>query len=102
MNNTKNKNYTKIALALPVAAALAAAIVYRKPLLRTANTLIDKTGGLSKTIIPTAAALGTKIVGTKAGGGMLSSMLVRGPVAMIAGGLVTYALSKLRRNPAKA
>ncbi len=93
-------NYTKIALALPIAAALAAAIVYRKPLLRTANNLIDKTGGLSKTIMPAVAALGTKIAGTKEGGSMLSSMFVNGPVAMIAGGLVTYAMSKLRHKSA--
>ncbi len=96
MKHTNNRNYSKLALALPIAAGLAAAIFYRKPLLSAAGSLLDKSGGLGKAIIPAVAAIGTQFAGSKAKGGMLSSMLTRGPGAMLAGGLVTYAMSKLR------
>jgi hypothetical protein len=98
-----NTNSKRLALALPLAAAgVAAAIYYRKPLLSAAGSLLDKSGGWGKAIMPAVAAIGTQFAGSKAKGGMLSSLLTRGPGAVIAGGLVTYAMSKLRRSPSKA
>jgi hypothetical protein len=98
-----NRNSKRLALAIPLAAAgVAAAIYYRKPLLNTATNLLNKSGELGKAIIPAVAAIGTQFAGSKAKGGMLSSVFTKGPGAVIAGGLVTYAMSKLRGNKAKA
>jgi hypothetical protein len=98
-----NTNSKRLALALPLAAAgVAAAIYYRKPLMNAATNLINKSGGLGKAILPAVAAIGTQFAGSKAKGGKLASMLTKGPGAVIAGGLVTYAMSKLRGNKAKA
>jgi|GEM_PF-5321201 len=97
------KNSRKLALALPLAAVgVAAAIYYRKPLLSAAGTLIEKSGGLAHSIGPAVSSIGSKIGGAAAGGGILSSMLSRGPGVMIAGGLLTYALKRWGKNSYKA
>lgn len=100
MKTTNNMNSRKLAIALPLAAGLVAAVIYRKPLLSAAGNLMNSTG-LNKAIMPAMTAIGNKLGGaTSSVGGMLSSIATKGPGAIITGGILSYALGKLRRTHA--